>query len=81
MIYNGESIHVRQSEQTWQNQNDYAKQGKMINQYNQHVNVLNKHDNEAQKKSKSSIKIINLIISMSNISYKYINEALGNWLY
>ena len=30
-------------------QNDYARQGKMINQYNQHVNVLNKHGNEAQK--------------------------------
>ena len=58
-----------------QNHNDYAKQGKMINQYNQHVNVLNKHGNEAQKKSKSSIKIINLIINMSNISNKYINEA------
>ena len=56
-------------------QNDYAKQGKMINQYNQHVNVLNKHGNEVQKKTKSSIKIINLIINMSNISYKYINEA------
>ena len=40
--------------------NDYAKQGKMINQYNQHVNVSNKYSDEAQKKSpqsESSIKI------------------------
>ena len=49
MLYTSESMHVRWTEQSWQNQNDYAKQCKMINQYNQHVNVLNKHDNEAQK--------------------------------
>ena len=42
-------MHVRLTEQSWQNQNDYAKQGKMINQYNHHVNVLNKYGNEAQK--------------------------------
>ena len=35
-------------------QNDYAKQGKMINQYNQHVSVLNNHGNEAQKKKKQN---------------------------
>ena len=33
--------------------NDYAKQGKMINQYNQHVSVLNNHGNEAQKKKQN----------------------------
>ena len=31
-------------------QNHYAKQGKMINQFNQHVNVSNEYDNEAQRK-------------------------------
>ena len=40
----------------------------MINQYNQHVNVLNKHGNEAQKKY---LEILNqnksiITISMSN---------------
>ena len=34
--------------------NDYAKQGKMINQYNQHVSVLNNHGNEEQKKKTKS---------------------------
>ena len=45
-----------------QNQNHYAKQGKMTNQYNQHVNVPNKYNNEAHKKNhgiESPIKIIN----------------------
>ena len=31
-------------------QNHYAKQGKMINQYNQHVKISNEYINEAQRK-------------------------------
>ena len=41
MIDSGECMHVRWPEQTWQNQSHYAKQGRMINQHNQHTNVSN----------------------------------------
>ena len=47
---------------TWQKQSHYAKQGKMSNQHNQHINVSNKYSNEAREKlpqSESSIKINN----------------------
>ena len=47
MIYSGECMHVKWSEQSWQNQSQYAKQGNKINQYNQHVNISNEYDNEA----------------------------------
>ena len=30
--------------------NHYAKRNKMNNRYNQHVNISNKYDNEAQRK-------------------------------
>ena len=50
MIYNGESIHLRWSEQTWQNQGHYAKQGKINNQHSQHINVPNKYSYEAWEK-------------------------------
>ena len=47
---------------TWQNQSHYSKQGKMINQHNQHINVPNKYSYEAREKtpqSECSIKINN----------------------
>ena len=58
MIYNGESIHMRWSEQTWQNQSHYAKQDKIIDQYNQHINVSNKYNNESWEKI-ATIEILN----------------------
>ena len=45
--YNNESIHVKRAEQSWKNQSHYAKIDKIINQHNQHVNVLNGYSNEA----------------------------------
>ena len=78
MIYNGECIHVRWSQQTWQNQSHYAKQGKMINQHNQHINVSNKYSNEAREKSpqlKSSIKIINHHNQHVHVPNEYNNQA------
>ena len=48
--------------------NDYAKQGKMINQYNQHVSVLNNHGNEEQKKKN---KILNQDNQSHNQHVKY----------
>ena len=47
MIYNSESMHVKWAEQSWQNQSHYAKTDKMINQYNQHVDVPNEYNNQA----------------------------------
>ena len=47
---------------TWQNQSHYSKQGKMINQHNQYINVPNKYSYEAREKtpqSECSIKINN----------------------
>ena len=82
MIYNGESIHLRWSEQTWQNQGHYAKQGKMINQHNQHINVSNKYSNEAREKSpqsKSSIKIINHHNQHVHVPNEYNNQTCIQW--
>ena len=82
MIYNGECIHVRWSQQTWQNQSHYAKQGKMINQHNQHINVSNKYSNEAREKSpqsKSSIKIINHHNQHVHVPNEYNNQACIQW--
>ena len=53
MICNNEFIHARRSEQSWQNQNHYAKRHKMSNRCNHHVNTPNKHSNEVQKKQLS----------------------------
>ena len=58
MIYNGELIHVKRSEQTWQNQGHYAKQGKMSYQHNQHINVPNIYSYEAREKI-ATIGILN----------------------
>ena len=66
MIYNGECIHVRWSQQTWQNQSHYAKQGKMINQHNQYINVPNKYSYEAREK--------NATIGMLNQDNKHHNQ-------
>ena len=79
MIYNGASIHVKWSEQTWQNQSHYAKQGKMINQ---HINVPNKYSNEAWEKSpqsESPIKIINHHNQHVHVPNEYNNQACIQW--
>ena len=47
MMYNGESIHVNDQNEHGKNQDHYAKQCKIIDQYNQHINVSNEYGNEA----------------------------------
>ena len=58
MIYNSESMHVKWAKQSWQNQSHYAKADNIINKHNQHVDLPNKYNNEAQKK-KCYIRILN----------------------
>ena len=67
---------------TWQNQSHYAKQGKMNNQHNQHINVSNKYSNEAREKSsqsKSSIKVNNHHNRHVNVPNEYNNQACIQW--
>ena len=73
MIYNSESMHVKWAEQSWQNQSHYAKTSKIINQYNQRVNVSNEYSNEAQKHR--YIKILNQHNQHVNVPNEYNNQA------